>query len=98
MEHKFKHIISACAPLIEGEALPKSKNPFEMVDLPCKCGITHKKGDDTYEFYDLKMVTDDSPIQVPPRKTARCKTCKETLLVGTREVLEKMLKKTNPKD
>lgn len=60
----------------------KGQLMFEMEPIPCKCGIKHEYGDGNYEFYDLKMVTDASPFQVPPRKTARCKYCKDTLLVG----------------
>lgn len=52
--------------------------------VPCKCGIRHQEGDGNYEFFMLKMTADDSPIQLPPRKTARCKFCKETLLTESR--------------
>jgi hypothetical protein len=48
---------------------------------PCKCGIKHQKDDGNYEFFYMKMTAPHSPVQVPPRKTARCKFCKEVLLV-----------------
>lgn len=64
---------------MNGEDPPAEK--IEMVPVPCKCGICHEKGDGNYEFFDLKMVTDNSPFQVPLRKTARCKFCKEVLIL-----------------
>ncbi len=61
----------------------------EMEPKACKCGIKHEKDDGNYEFFDMKMTADHSPLQLPPRKTARCKFCKEVLILQAKEKIEK---------
>jgi hypothetical protein len=63
---------------------------YEIQPIPCKCGISHEHGDGNYEFFDMKMVADNSPVQLPPRRTARCKFCKEVLLVGRKDDRKKV--------
>lgn len=48
---------------------------------PCKCGISHQENDGNYEFFDMRMTAENSLVQLPLRKTARCKFCKEVLVV-----------------
>ena len=56
------------------------------------CGIKHKKDDGNYEFYDMKMTAENSPVQLPPRRTARCKFCKEVLILERKPTDEEKLK------
>jgi len=67
----------------------------KMEPDPCKCGIKHVHGDGNYEFFMMKMVTDDSPLQLPPRRTARCKFCKEVLTHSKQPEPERLNPETN---
>ena len=51
---------------------------MEYVLIECKCGIPCKE--ENYEFYELKMTSDDSPIKLLTKKVQRCRTCKEVLM------------------
>lgn len=70
----------------------------EYESKPCKCGIKHEHGDGNYELYDMRMTSELSPIQIPPRKTARCKFCKETLLLIRKKKNENEEKKRDVLD
>lgn len=59
---------------------------WEWREIPCKCGYTPERNSNEYEVYMLTMTSETWPIQLHPKKTWRCKVCKELSLI---EMVEK---------
>lgn len=49
-------------------------------EIPCKCNFTHEKNPEEFELFPMKMGT-VMGVELPPRPTLRCKTCKTVSLV-----------------